>query len=576
MHVDAGRAFRQWLEPRKDLLATIALRGTYLDSDDVERLLSLSLPGIDEVAALLEIIRLASPPYERVVVDTAPTGHTLRLLEMPSLYARVSDVLNAFASHHRGVVSALTGRYREDAADRLIESIAAEASGLTMRLRDAGASQFVWVTLPEPMALEESADAVRALRDAGIAVQTLVINRMAPAGGCAWDDARRRFEARAVFPVARRFEGLHVKAVPEAPAEPRGVRALTMLDDSCSSFRLTARPPAIPRRHYGAIDARRSKPVGTGIFTGRWLLFGGKGGVGKTTCSAAGALGLATAHPADRFLLLSTDPAHSLGDALGAAVTDEPRAIAGLPPNLDVREMDANAGLARFRQRYLETVDDMFTGIGRSPDASVDRGAFRDLIDLAPPGLDEVMAIAHIADVLSAEGPYRTVIADTAPTGHALRLLETPAILREWTQALMAVLLKYRAIVHAGPFAQLLVDLSKRLRSLEAMLRDASKTAFVIVTRAAALPREETLALRDSLDRLGVPVRAVIVNALGAGACEDCRRRMQREQREVRALMSGLGPRGRYAIIEAPSALPTPHGAAALLAWRSRWRAIEA
>ncbi len=573
-HVDARTAFEAWLAPRKDLLATIALRGTYLDAEDVNRLLALSLPGIDEVAALLEIVRLSASAYQRVIVDTAPTGHTLRLLTMPTLYARVAELLDALQSHHRGVVRALTGRYRQDDADRLIASLAADAAGLMARLRDGRLSRFVWVTLPEPMALEETADAIDALHQSGISVSTLVVNRTAPPGGCAWDAARRRFEARALAPLQKRFTSIEMRTVAEMPAEPRSVIALDTIAASCRQLRLSVRPPVLARRLHARLPVTAASLVSATALDARWLLFGGKGGVGKTTCSAAVALDLARVHPRDGFLLLSTDPAHSVGDALGARVSDRARAVAGAPSNLDVREIDAAAGFERFRTRYIDTVDAVFDGLARGADTGGERSTFRELIDLAPPGVDEVMAIADVAELLTKERAYRTIVVDTAPTGHALRLLETPGVLREWAKALMAVLLKYREVVRAGEFAQLLVNLSKRLRSLEATLRDRSQTGFVIVTRAAAAPREETVGLRESLERLGVAVRALIVNAVGAGTCARCRAIVGQERRELRMLGAPPG-RAPYAIIVAPSALPPPHGAAALLEWRSRWRAIE-
>jgi arsenite-transporting ATPase len=559
-HVDAGAALGAWLQPRKDLLATIALRGTYLDADDVNRLLALSLPGIDEAAALLEIVHLSTSTHTRVVIDTAPTGHTLRLLGMPALYERVAAALDAMQSHHREVVSALTGRYQQDAADRLIAGIARDASDLMARLRDPRGTAFIWVTLPEPMALEETADAIGALRASGISVRTLVVNRATPSGGCEWDDVRRRFEARALWPVAERFPGLDVRTVPDMPAEPRGAASLKTLGRACRRFRARVRPAPLRRRVYGSLGAPVSPlPVSADVFDAGWLLFGGKGGVGKTTCSASVALDLARSFPRERFLLLSTDPAHSLGDALGAAVDDTARAVPGGPPNLDVREIDAEAGFARFRRKYLDTID---------------HDAFRELIDLAPPGIDEVMAVADVAELLATDGGYRTVIADTAPTGHGLRLLETPSVLRAWTQALMAVLLKYREIVRAGEFARSLVDLSRRLRLLDAALRDPSRTAFIIVTRPAAGPRDETLGLHGALQGLGVPVRAVIVNAVGAGTCGRCQALVRRQLREVERLRP-LGGREGCAIIEAPSVLPPPHGVAVLLEWRSRWRPTQ-
>jgi arsenite-transporting ATPase len=82
--LDADRALGRWLRARDEAFHTIASRGTYLDDEDIDRLLSLSFPGVDELVGLVELTRLANVrPYDEVIVDTAPTGHTLRLLEMP-------------------------------------------------------------------------------------------------------------------------------------------------------------------------------------------------------------------------------------------------------------------------------------------------------------------------------------------------------------------------------------------------------------------------------------------------------------------------------------------------------------
>ena len=86
VEVDAPAALERWIAARRELLEEIALRGTWLDRDDVARLLRLSLPGIDEIAALLELADFsASGKYDCLIVDTAPTGHMLRMLAMPAL-----------------------------------------------------------------------------------------------------------------------------------------------------------------------------------------------------------------------------------------------------------------------------------------------------------------------------------------------------------------------------------------------------------------------------------------------------------------------------------------------------------
>jgi arsenite-transporting ATPase len=297
----------------------------------------------------------------------------------------------------------------------------------------------------------------------------------------------------------------------------------------------------------------------TAVFAARWLLFAGKGGVGKSTCAAAAALRLAD-H--GRVLLLSTDPAHSLADVFGQRFDNTPTPVAGAA-SLYVREIDARVEMDRLRRTYIAAVDEAFMRIARA--AADDRNAFRDLIDLAPPGIDEVIAIADVADAIAdGSGGYDVIVTDTAPTGHALRLLQTPAVLSEWTQALMAILLKYREIVGAGSLAALLVRLSKRLRALRHVLADATRAKVVIVTRPAALPSDETRLLAGELDRLGIAVTGVLVNAVGRGTCRRCRTIARAQAAEIRRLP--------YAIIEAPAEVPPPHGAAALRAWSGCWR----
>ena len=176
------------------------------------------------------------------------------------------------------------------------------------------------------------------------------------------------------------------------------------------------------------------------------------------------------------------------------------------------------------------------------------------MMNLAPPGIDEVMAIAEVADGTRGSGGTRhDDCDDTAPTGHVLRLLQTPALLREWTHALMAILLKYREIVTPGSLGALLLELSKRLRGLDTLLHDGRQATFVLVTRPALLPRQETVRLSSTLARLGIAVGGVIVNAVGGGDCSLCRSRIRGQANEVRLLRRALGTRASYAIIEAPA-----------------------
>jgi len=313
----------------------------------------------------------------------------------------------------------------------------------------------------------------------------------------------------------------------------------------------------------------------------RVLAFAGKGGVGKTSAAAAVALALAERRPDARILALSTDPAHSLGDALGLALGDDERPVPDVP-GLAARELDAEAAFRVRRERYRASVDEVFDALLRGSrfDIAYDRDVVRELIDLAPPGLDELFAALSLVDaVLGRERTaYDVVALDTAPTGHALRLFAMPDAALEWVHALLAILLKYRTVVGLGELASDLLDVARDLRALTALLRDPARTRVVAVTRPAALPRLETARLLRGLRRLRIAVGAVMINAVTpdstARHCPRCRRAAAGERREITALAAAVRSAAgrRYAMISAPVEAPPPGGAASLARWLRRWR----
>ncbi|MGH9372205.1 MAG: ArsA family ATPase, partial [Vicinamibacterales bacterium] len=345
VEVDASAALERWVAARRSTLESIALRGTWLDRDDVSRLLRLSLPGIDEIAGLLEIADLGSNPrYDQVIVDTAPTGHLLRMLGMPAVLEKVAEVFDHMQAKHRVIVHALRGRWTPDAADALIEQIDRQARETSALLRDPSRAAVSWVTLPEPMSVEETADAIGWLREQGMFVDAVVVNRLTtpPPQACRWCSARRRVERQAIPDLgrARALRGIPILQVPASSREPRGIAALAALGGRLERpRRAVARGrPAAPARVAAHLTLAGSSPVEgvTGLIApaeARLVMFGGKGGVGKTTCATAMALAIATASPDRRVLLLSTDPAHSVGDALGQELSDAARHLHGGPVN---------------------------------------------------------------------------------------------------------------------------------------------------------------------------------------------------------------------------------------------------
>ena len=584
VEVNAPKALERWLAPRRAVLEPIALRGTWLDQDDVAALLRLSLPGIDEIAALMEIGRLdAAGRYDHIVVDTAPTGHTLRMLAMPRFLATLAEVFDRMQGKHRAIVEALRGRWTPEESDNLIVELDDEAGRLAELLSDATRSAVSWITLPEPMAVAESADGLRELRRLGLQVDRIVVNRVTPPPDrpCRWCTARRAFERGAIDALRAAVEDASppFATVVARPREPRGVAALSAIAAEMNA------PPRLPPRRALArgvaaegIPAGKPLPVAAGDGRGL-LLFGGKGGVGKTTCAAAAAIAAAAEQPKRSVLLLSADPAHSLGDVLGIPLSDEPRNVPGAPANLKARELDPEARFAALKTRYVAAIDALFERLlgGTGGAALSDRQSMRDLMELAPPGLDELSAIVVVSDALEAAAaadPARhapLVVLDTAPTGHALRLLEMPALVHDWVKALMGILLKYQPVVGIGELGAVLLQMSQGLGRLRALLADPSRAAFTVVTRAADLPAAETTRLLARLRALHIHVPAIVVNALGAGTCTFCMTTRKDQQRALSALRRSLRGRNVPNIIVTPGVIPPPHGPKALQTWRASW-----
>jgi arsenite/tail-anchored protein-transporting ATPase len=594
VELDAPRAFARWLRHHHAALAEILEHGTWLDRADVDALLQLSIPGVDELAAFLEIAEVASDgsalrrnrkgSYELIVVDTAPTGHALRLLSAPKTVAAVADVFDALQEQHRLIRDQLARvGGRPEAADRLIAMLAQQANATARLLHDSSKTTIRWVTLAEDMSLAESEDGVRALERGGISVSDIVVNNVLPDGGpCPVCDRRRFEERRTIAAIKRRLgRGRRLTLIAAQLREPRGVRALVALGREIAdrsplpaAGSLKSRPSAVSQLPSpGRADALAA-------FRGASLLFfGGKGGVGKTTVSAAAAAQLAREDPKRRVLLLSADPAHSLADVFRSPIGDTPQAVAGAPANLRVRELDAARAFSVRRARIEAAFGEIASTFGASADSSSGSHGVRvespsaaaaELIDLAPPGVDELFGVLSVVDARVA---YDLIVVDTAPTGHALRLLEMPEVAREWTQVLLRMLLKYRSLVRPGRLAEELLGVAKSIRELQTLLRDAAQTRFVVVTRAAEVPRRETERLVERLHRLRVAVPAVVVNAmtLAPGRCARCRAVAAVESRELPMLRRGCARR--CAIIQTPLSAPPPRGPRALESWVHSWTA---
>src|SRR4029077_3903025 len=139
--------YARWTRDHRHALAQALEHGTWLDRDDIDALLEMAVPGIDEQVALLEVVRLGAS-YDHIVVDMAPTGHALRLLAAPRTVAAVAGALDALQREHRLIREQLARVSRPEAADRLVALLAGQAAEAGDLLRQRDRATFFWVMLP--------------------------------------------------------------------------------------------------------------------------------------------------------------------------------------------------------------------------------------------------------------------------------------------------------------------------------------------------------------------------------------------------------------------------------------------
>jgi arsenite-transporting ATPase len=492
MQIDAHSERRRFMKTRRGAFLQIIERGTYLEQSDVEGLVDLAVPGIDELAALFRLIELARDD-RRLVIDTAPTGHTLRLLDLPATAGSWLAALRAMDEKHRVVAEAFSrGTFAGDEASGLIDGLEADLARIRDLLADPDRTRFVLVTNPEPVVLAETRDYRDALERREIGLAGIVVNRSTAEPDSAALGAGMAF-------------------VPPLTFDPRGADGLRRFAAAAVTM------PAQPNDRQSGGDAG---PAVDGAFVPpldrQLYLVAGKGGAGKSTAAAALAVLLAE-RGRGSVLLLGVDPAGSLGDVLGADVDAEASPVAGIK-GLAARQLDAGGAWRDFQARYRRDAERLFAGIvSGAVDAGSDRQVVERLIDMAPPGIDELVALLEVVD-LTEDGEYDAIVLDTAPTGHLLRLLELPELALEWTATLLRLLLKYREVVGLGELGERVLRLSRELRGLRDRLADPASTWVMVVALPESLSIPETARLTTRLTDMGMKPGALLVNRALGGA----------------------------------------------------------
>lgn len=270
------------------------------------------------------------------------------------------------------------------------------------------------------------------------------------------------------------------------------------------------------------------------------ILFGGKGGVGKTTCAASAGLYLSETF---RTLIVSTDPAHSLSDSLGQKIGDGIEDIKGVK-NLSAIEISAKKAFSAFKVRYEKEIKKII-----DTSTYLDPEDVESVFALPIPGIDEVMGLKTITDLIE-EARFDKFIVDTAPTGHALRLLTLPDMLDDWIKVMAKMRWKYRYVAKTfgGNYRpdegdDFLVEMKKTVTRIHGLFRDGKRCEFVVVTIPEDMAVKETERMIGDLSAYGIKVKQLVINNVVPrnDHCEFCREKRNRQEAYIDYLRKHMG-----------------------------------
>jgi arsenite-transporting ATPase len=447
-----------------------------------------------EIAAIDEFTSLISDPaitqsYDVVLFDTAPTGHTLRLLSLPQAWTGFFE-MNERGASCLGPHTALKSQ----------EARFAAAMGA---LRDPHLTTIVLVARPEKSTLREAARSSMELQELGLSHQILVMNGIFMASDShdplALGMAEQSKTALMSLPPELKDLPLHI--VPLKPFNTVGLPALRgLLDDRQASLdkapiATNTAPEIKPSFSLSGLAAELA------VQERGLVLVMGKGGVGKTTVAAA--LAVAIAEQGKQVHLTTTDPAAHLAQTIEGNVS-----------NLTISRIDPKEETRIYTEKIMESK-------GRDLD---DEGLKLLREDLASPCTEEV-AVFHAFARTVFEARRSIVILDTAPTGHTLLLLDAAGSYHR------EMLKKFEETTPG------------KVKTPLMMLQDAKQSKVLLVTLAETTPVSEASALQDDLRRASIePFGWVVNRSLSASGATDplLRQRAAYEQKELKRIAGGL------------------------------------
>ncbi len=448
----------------------------------------LSGPCTTEMASFDRFIDfMETDKYDVIIFDTAPTGHTLRLLELPVDWSRhIEDAAKGSGQTCLGPVETI-----QDSKDKYDKA--------TALLRDSERTEFIFVMRPEELSLYETLRASRELESLGIRLSEVIINGILPEEVCNIDFFKKKYEVQQeIIGNTKRILDRTKRHIILRDTEVKGIDALRdvageLFDGKEPSFKEVhdMMPVTVTSMERPDIDRLWLPLNGTKV-----IFFTGKGGVGKTTVSCIAALYIA--EKGVKTLLVTTDPAAHTGEVLDMKVGGEP---VNITDNLYAVMVDQEEAFRQYRERLLEEA----------------RGKYSEEMlmamqeELNSPCTEEMAAFDRFIQFAESR-EYDVIVFDTAPTGHTLRLLDLP-----FNYAKQVDMMASREEVkEAKEVAQ------NRFRNIINMLRDKDHTIFTLVLYPESTPIMESYRTMLDLAEAGIETQLVVANMiLPEGVCTD-------------------------------------------------------
>ncbi|MDO8436500.1 MAG: ArsA family ATPase, partial [bacterium] len=227
LEVNAQKALSQFKIKYESKIKKIFDTSTYLDQEDVDAFFALPIPGIDEVMGFKTIVDLIDDAkFDKYIVDTAPTGHALRLLTLPELLDEWIKVLAKMRWKYRYMVESFSGKYSPDEGDDFLVEMKKTVKKIENLLKDGKRSEFVAVTIPEDMAILETEKLVNDLNRYGIKVRQLLVNNVLESRDCQFCREKSKAQEEYIKQIRRKFSSLKTMVIPLQAQEVKGIESL--------------------------------------------------------------------------------------------------------------------------------------------------------------------------------------------------------------------------------------------------------------------------------------------------------------------------------------------------------------